>query len=378
MTRALFPKDDDAILTYLEDDGDSIEPDFYLPIIPMILVNGADGIGMGYSTQVVCYSPENIIDYLEARLVGQECRVDTSSWVPYYEGFRGTITRMEGGGAKFLVRGIVEEIGEDKVRITELPIGMATSKMMSLLKTLVEPAKDSKTDKVTGPAVIKDYCENNTDTQVDIVVEFPKGGLAAHRANLDKLLKLTTTLTTANMYLFDSQCRLRKYERVDDILEEYYNVRLAAFERRRAHVIAMKERDLVLLSNRARYILETLEGQIDLRHKSGAEIVALLSGREFAQIEGDYEYLLKLRMDSVSKEKAAKIIEERDHVAAQLAALRATTGAQIWLGELRALRALYAAYRGARGGDAMGGEAVAEKKKTTSTLKKRATTSNTK
>jgi hypothetical protein len=80
----------------------------------------------------------------------------------------------------------------------------------------------------------------------------------------------------------------------------------------------------------------------------------------------------------VSKEKAAKIIEERDHVAAQLAALRATTGAQIWLGELRALRALYAAYRGARGGDAMGGDAVAEKKKTTSTLKKRATTSNTK
>ena len=375
MTRALFPKDDDAILTYLEDDGDSIEPEFYLPIIPMILVNGAEGIGMGYSTQVVCYSPENIIDYLEARLGTTAQRLDTSEWVPYYEGFRGTITRMEGGGAKFLVRGIVEEIGADKVRITELPIGMATSKMMSLLKTLVEPVKDSKTDKVTGPAVIKDYCENNTDTQVDIVVEFPKGGLAAHRANLDKLLKLTTTLTTANMYLFDSQCRLRKYERVDDILEEYYNVRLAAFERRRAHVIAMKERDLVLLSNRARYILETLEGQIDLRRKSGAEIVALLSGREFAQIEGDYEYLLKLRMDSVSKEKAAKIIEERDHVAAQLAGLRATTGAQIWLGELRALRALRsdAAYRGARGG-----EAVAEKKKTTSTLKKRATTSNTK
>ena len=45
ITRFLFPKDDDILLDYLNEDGQSIEPTWYVPIIPMVLVNGSEGIG---------------------------------------------------------------------------------------------------------------------------------------------------------------------------------------------------------------------------------------------------------------------------------------------------------------------------------------------
>lgn len=49
----MFHPDDDALLAYLDDDGLSIEPEFYVPVVPLILVNGSDGIGTGWSSQVM-------------------------------------------------------------------------------------------------------------------------------------------------------------------------------------------------------------------------------------------------------------------------------------------------------------------------------------
>jgi DNA topoisomerase-2 len=353
ITRFIFKKEDDAILNYLEDDGDPIEPEYYSPIIPLLLVNGTQGIGMGYSTEVVCYSPKNIIEYLIRRLNGDgdndennNEKTDTSQWIPYYEGFQGSIERTAKPG-KFLVRGVYEIIAEDTVRITELPVGMATSKLMSLLKILVEPTKN-KQNNVIGPALIKDYRENNTDTVVNVVVEFPKNTLTSlislmdeNKINgLEKCLKLTTTLTTSNMYLFDSQLRLRKYETIDDILNEFYNVRLITLEKRRRKMIDELEQELILLTNKATYILKTLNGEIDLRNKTSQEIINLLKTYNFVQIP-DYDYLLRLRMDSVSKEKVAKIMEERDQTNLILCQLKETRVEKIWVSELETLQAEY-------------------------------------
>ena len=152
------------------------------------------------------------------------------------------------------------------------------------------------------------------------------------------------------MYLFDSQLRLKKYDHVADIVDEFYCVRLAAYEKRRQHLMKTAEKDLVVLSNKARYILETLSGQIDLRHKTAAEIDNLLMCKNFDKTStndsditnGSYDYLLRLRMDSVSKERAQKIVQERDNLQQELAQLRSTTSEQMWLGELQVLAQEYA------------------------------------
>lgn len=65
VTRYLFHEDDDNVLNYLEEEGQSIEPDYYMPILPLSLVNGAEGIGTGWATYIPCYNPRDIIDNLK-------------------------------------------------------------------------------------------------------------------------------------------------------------------------------------------------------------------------------------------------------------------------------------------------------------------------
>jgi DNA topoisomerase-2 len=55
-------------LKYLNDDGTPVEPQFYVPIIPMVLVNGSKGIGTGFSTEIMCYNPTQIIAYIKNKL----------------------------------------------------------------------------------------------------------------------------------------------------------------------------------------------------------------------------------------------------------------------------------------------------------------------
>jgi DNA topoisomerase-2 len=346
LTRMLYSKDDDEVLRYLEDDGEPIEPEYYAPIIPMILVNGSEGIGMGYSCEVVPYNPKNIMLYLKNKLTQVE--TDTIELFPYYEGFSGKIERTDEG--KYLVRGTYTVVDENTVRITELPVGMATSKMIDVLKTLSDASLKDKSGK-TIPIVVKDYKENNTDTQIDIVVEFVAGKLAdlldgkTPINGLEKALKLTKSISTSNMYLFDPQCKLKKYATVQDIIEDYYGVRLQMYQSRKENMIANMQTHLSMLSNRAKYILEILEDKLDLRKKTDGEIVAMLETHGFDKIEDKYEYLLKMRIDSVSKENVERILRERDATVAKLAALQSKTAETLWLEELNVLETEYDTYK---------------------------------
>jgi DNA topoisomerase-2 len=150
ITRSIFPSADDNVLNYLNDDGVSVEPIYYAPIIPMVLVNGSKGIGTGFSTDIMCYNPLQIIQYLKNKLLSIE---DEMEFIPYYEGFQGLITKIS--DEKFLIKGIYEKLGNDKIRVTELPVGYWTEDFKELLEELIEPLPGKDGKKV--PATIKDY-----------------------------------------------------------------------------------------------------------------------------------------------------------------------------------------------------------------------------
>jgi len=128
ITRCIFPSADDNILTYLDDDGMPVEPLYYAPIIPMVLVNGAKGIGTGFSTEILCYNPMTIIKYLKTKLEKKESELKEIVFTPFYEGFNGTIVKIDSNTdyAKYLVKGTYKVVGPDKIRITELPVGTWT------------------------------------------------------------------------------------------------------------------------------------------------------------------------------------------------------------------------------------------------------------
>jgi len=138
LTRAIFPEADDAILTYLDDDGTQVEPEYYVPIIPFALINGISGIGTGFSCNIPAFSPIEIIDYLIARLTSSHD--PRQEFVPYYEGFKGQILKM--AEKKYLIKGRWEQTAEDKIRITELPVGTWTMPYISFLEGLVDGSTD--------------------------------------------------------------------------------------------------------------------------------------------------------------------------------------------------------------------------------------------
>ena len=373
ITRTIFPSADDNILKYLNDDGTPVEPLFYAPIIPMILVNGSKGIGTGFSTDIMCYNPLQIIDYLNCKIgskIGSKLQiVYDEDFIPHYEGFQGKIEKIS--DSKFLIKGKYEKVGTDKVRVTELPVGFWTENFKEHLEYLIEPGQDKDGKKIN--AFIKDYDDMSRDTIIDFTVTFPKGKIEEleativdHNCNgLEKLLKLYTTNTNTNMHLFDAEDKLKKYNKVEEIIDDYFETRLKMYEDRKTYVINSLEHELLLLSNKAKYIKENLDGTIDLRKKKKEQVIQMLQEKGYDVIDDDheYKYLVKLPMDSVTEENVDKIFKEHGNKTVELELTKKKAPAQIWSEELVVLKDEYGTFLEERRRMMMGDDEKPKKKK---------------
>ena len=362
LTRLIYRQEDDAVLSYIDDDGQMVEPVYYAPAIPMILVNGTKGIGTGFSTDIMPHNPVQIIAYIRAMLKDGDRPVIE----PYFKGFKGTIKNIGGGSgavtsnaasAKYLIKGTYE-IADRKVRITELPIGTWTDDYKAFLEKLmelpVEKDKGSAASAATSP-VLKEYTDMSTDAVVDITVTFhpayphtPKDLQAIIDADtgtnkLEKLLGLFTTQSTTNMNLFDPREKLRKYANIYDIIEDYYVERLALYSKRKTAMLAQLGNELRVLTNRARYIQEVLDDKLELRRQTKEAIHTKMTAHGYEHIDGDieYKYLLKMPMDSVTDENVRHLLAERDSKRAQHQQLTDTTIQALWTKDLDELECEY-------------------------------------
>ena len=371
LTRFIFRAEDDALLTYLDDDGQSVEPIFYVPIIPMVLVNGVKGIGTGFSTDIMCYNPQQIIDYIKYKLAPASASAPTIN--PYYKNFKGTIQRIVDAStsastaAKYLIKGCYTILDDKKIRITELPVGTWTDDYKKFIEQLIEPvAKKSSSDAsgsasasaaAAGIQLVKDYNDMSTDTIVDITLTMMPNIIATYRDKvvehgctmLEKCLGLYTTQSTTNMNMFDANEKLKKYNTPEEIVEDYYPVRIKYYQKRKAYLLDALRKELLVLSNRARYISEILDDTIDLRRKTTAMMVQILKDRKYDTQQGDdgdsgsagYKYLLKLPMDSVSEENVEKLRTEKEKKEKELAHLESKTTQNLWQDDLAELEEEY-------------------------------------
>ena len=368
IARIIFPEQDDNILRYLNDDGTPVEPQFYVPIIPMVLINGSKGIGTGFSTDIMCYNPRDIIAYLKNKL--QLIVSDKIEFLPYYDGFTGEISKIS--DTKFLFKGRYEVLETDKIRVFELPIGYWTEDFKELLNDL-QNDKDKEGKKMVP--IVKDVFENYTDTTVEFVITFSKGKLVElesakgdHGCNgLEKMLKLYSTNSTTNMNLFTSEDKLKKYENVEEIIDDYYDIRLEYYEDRKDFMIDALERELLILSNKAKYIQEVLNDTIDLRKKKKHEIIAMLEAKEYDTIDDDneFKYLVRMPMDSVCEENVEKMLKEHQCKQDELERIKSTTIQEMWLSELEILENEYQEYQRERAQAQQGDNKLLKKKMVT-------------
>ena len=349
LARILFPEQDDAVLTFMDDDGTQVEPEYYVPILPFVLINGISGIGTGFSCSIPSYNPIDIVYYLKNKLLGHEA-YPVAGFVPYYEGFKGNVARI--GEQKYLITGVYTKLAEDKIQITELPVGTWTMPYITFLEGLMDGTTNEKTGKKTAPT-IKDFTSISTELSVDITVQFPKGELAKLEETVDanglngvfKLLKLSTTVTTTNMHMFNADRKLHKYNTVEEIIGEFYTIRMKAYNDRKAYLVKDLQEQLKKMTNRAKYILENLNGEVDLRRKTGEQVNALLTARKYDKIDDSYQYLTKMPMDSVTQENVDAILRDKTDTKQALDTLMGTTVEQMWIRELDAFLKTYAKYK---------------------------------
>jgi DNA topoisomerase-2 len=320
LTRVIFNKNDDAVLTYLNDDGDPVEPIFYVPIIPMVLVNGCKGIGTGFSTDIPCFDPKVIIQYIMNYLEGKS--IDNFEFIPYYKGFKGKIEKES--DKRFITHGVYKKT-KNILEITELPIGSWNEDYLVFI------------DKLIDEGILKDFSDLSTKSDVHFKLTLSKD---IDENEIPKTFKLFSYLSITNMNLFNREEKLFHYDSVNDICNDFMTQRLDYYDIRRKHIIKVLTDELDILKNKYTYILEVLEETIDLRKKTGDQIHQLLTSKNYRLIDETFNYLIKMSMDSVSKENVDKLKKQYDEKEKELIKIKNTTNEQLWYDELKELNGL--------------------------------------
>ena len=319
VTRMIYREEDDAVLKYMVDDGLQVEPVFFVPVIPMALVNGSKGIGTGWSTEVLCYNPVELTDYILERVQreGGGADDDRKEFAPFYRGFKGTIESSD----RCVIRGSFVQTDPVNYLITELPVGVWTNDYKQYLESLVG-------------TVVKEYNDHCTDVAVKFDVK-----LVAPVEDFEKTFKLSVMKSTNNMHLFNAQSKLVKYVNARAIIEDFMVVRRDLYAKRKEWLQKEVAAHLKRATNKVRYIEGVLSGSIEMRGVSKDTIVDLLNSRGFEELDGDFSYLLQMPMLSVSNEKVAAITQDMDELTEKAQALEATTVEQMWVRDLLELKA---------------------------------------
>ncbi|KDE07461.1 hypothetical protein, variant [Microbotryum lychnidis-dioicae p1A1 Lamole] len=354
ITRSVFHPADDSVLEYLNDDGQSIEPSWYIPIIPMALVNGSEGIGTGWSSSVPNYNPTDIVANLRRKMRGEEME----PMHPWYRGFKGTIEKTEKDG--YVSTGHIERLDDATVEITELPIRTWTQTYKEMLESWVVGTEKS-------PALIKDYKEYHTDTTVHFIITLTeKGKDAISKEGLEKCFKMQNKISISNMVMFDSQGKIKKYATPEEVLDDFYDVRLEYYHKRKAFLVDELTNIHDKLSNQARFISMMISKpkQLTLDNRSTADIVQELRAKGFrpfpkvqkaavagvqadaeedadadAGMDSDYDYLLSMALRSLTKEKIQRLEAECKTKHDDLNTLLALSPKDLWSNDLETFAA---------------------------------------
>jgi len=329
LTPMIFNEKDDPILTLLDDDGIIIEPKNYIPLIPMILVNGTTGIGTGFSTNVPCFNPLDIIKNIYNYLDG----TPMNEMIPWYKGFHGTITKIN--DHSYETRGKYEIQNNNTLIITELPIGMWTEQYKEFLES-IEVSAENKTSYLDG------FSDQNTSQRVYFILHFTGNKLQLFLKNgtLEKDLKLIQNVSTNNMHLFDNDGRIKKYNTPEDIIKEFCKIRLDGYTARKQYYIKKLDFDIVLYDWKIQFIEDVIDKKIEIFRKPKKDVIQQLQQLKYPQLSTEigglvsYDYLTSLSWTIFTTEKIDEFNEKLSELEKELEILKNTTEIDMWKKEL--------------------------------------------
>jgi len=364
----MIAKADDPALSWLEDDGQTVEPEYYMPVLPLLLVNGAKGIGTGFSTEVLPYSPKDLVAALRARLRSEVGDLTSARLVPWWDGFRGTVT-LE--GKKVLTRGIYEFLTDDtnRVRITELPVGTWTKDYKAFLDKCVTGEGDKKekegSDSSSAGRVLKSFQEAYNDVDVEFLLTLDSEYFHEARtfpAEFEKKFKLVESTSLTNMVAFDCDGHIRRFGSAGEVLESFYEKRIGGYVSRKANELARLDAEIVELDARVRFVRAVVDGSLIVANADDADLFADMkelglpllsapssasSGAEYEDLRG-YEYLLRMRVDRLKAKAVLELEAELATVRELRQALAVKSAEDLWLADLDVFSEAYNVFAAAR------------------------------
>tara|TARA_Y100001970_G_C14256331_1_gene875740 strand:- start:4648 stop:8118 length:3471 start_codon:yes stop_codon:yes gene_type:complete len=352
LTLSIFNKEDLPILNYQDDDGDKIEPEFYLPVIPMILVNGVIGIGTGFSCNIPCYNPEDLINIYKKLLNTDDLNKtfkNLKEIKPYYTGHNGSIEKE---GTKFISKGIYKRISPNQIEITELPIGMWTQDYKEFLEKYMEK----------NPKVLKEYEGHYTESSIKFILHFEPGSVNnllkidkdGEHTQFEKDFKLITSkmLSTTNMHMFNPEGTITKMKNIKDILKQFYNFRLSWYKKRKEHLIDRLKMELIFLDARIKFILDIIENRLKINNRKKADIEEYLEKNSYpkkqtevdSKTKTNYDYLIKMPIWNLTYEKKEELLKELNNKKEVLSNIEKKKIETMWLEDLEVFEKEYEKY----------------------------------
>lgn len=319
----VFRKEDDAILPTQIFEGDEIEPRYFLPIIPMILVNGSKAIGNGYSQTIYPRNVKSIIQYLKKRIKTNVVEFDVC---PSWDGFKGTVQKDNEKENKYLIDCDFIRVNTTTIQIDEVPISFSYNKYINKLNELEDKG------------IIKTYidkCDPKKDV-FNIEVKCSREFIKQNDETIKHILGLTTTITE-NFTIINNELKIIDFQNVQDVIDYYYQIRYTSYEKRKKYQLNQMKYDLEVLSNKIRFIKSINEGKIVLKGKSKNELTEELFDLLYIKCDNSYDYLLNMSLHSLTKYKEDELQKKHDILKNEIAIYQNTDIKDIWLKEIEEL-----------------------------------------
>jgi len=383
LSALIFNKLDNPVYKNIIDDGMTVEPEYYMPIIPLVLVNGTDGIGTGWSSNIPQYHPIELIANLR-RLMNDE---EVKEMTPWYRGFKGKVIRIARN--QWITRGCYRMIGTDTIEVSELPIGVWTDNFRVLLDEHILGQLKEKKDKKGRPIkkgrrpttkkeedvvpLLKDYKNESSESQVKFILKFDYDILTQLMSAKDKLgiTKLESTFRLVSriscgkrLNVYDDKLKLHTFSSPEEILEHYYHIRFDFYQKRKDYMIAKLEQDIWLMSVKFKFILDVINGEVLVNNQPKAKIIEQLEKLDYPKIlnskliklvdlskrkekdrnDASYDFLIRMPIYNLTKEKIEELKRERDLLQEQLDTLKAKTIINLWEEDLEVFEKEYTAF----------------------------------
>jgi DNA topoisomerase-2 len=348
MARLVYHPHDDPLLAYRDDDGLIVEPAHYVPVLPMALINGARGVGTGFSTRIPSFNPSDLIERLQAVLRGDlDPAQATSGMLPWVRGFTGSIRKVD--STAYLTQGAATatplyrgkragKVTGVCVEVEELPVDKWTQKYKDWLSDAIK-AKDLGTAELKH-VQLKRFTQHHSNERIHFKLylegEGSKDLLKMSADELCAAFRLTSRINLSNMHLFDAQGRIAKFDSVAGIFEAFYHVRRDLYGKRKAFLTKKIEQELLGLSERVRFVELVVSGGIVLSNKSRADILAQMTEHKFRPKRA--HELLKLPLTALTSEEIGKLNMEHSKKELELQAIQGQTPEDLWTDDLRAIQ----------------------------------------